>query len=40
MSRLHADKVRVDHLRRKAYIYIRQSTLQQVRQNQEYLAPV
>jgi DNA invertase Pin-like site-specific DNA recombinase/uncharacterized protein YndB with AHSA1/START domain len=35
MSHLYADKVRVDHLRRKAYIYIRQSTLQQVRRNQE-----
>ena len=35
MSRPHADKVRVDHLRRKAYIYVRQSTLQQVRQNRE-----
>jgi DNA invertase Pin-like site-specific DNA recombinase len=35
VSRPHADKVRVDHLRRKAYIYVRQSTLQQVRQNRE-----
>jgi DNA invertase Pin-like site-specific DNA recombinase len=35
VSRPYADKVRVDHLRRIAYIYVRQSTLQQVRQNQE-----
>jgi DNA invertase Pin-like site-specific DNA recombinase len=35
MNRPHADKVRVDHLGRKAYIYVRQSTLQQVRQNRE-----
>ena len=35
MSRPQADKVRVDHLHRKAYIYVRQSTLQQVRQNRE-----
>jgi DNA invertase Pin-like site-specific DNA recombinase len=35
VSRPHAAKVRVDHLRRKAYIYVRQSTLQQVRENRE-----
>ena len=30
-----SSKIRLDHLQRQAYIYIRQSTLQQVYHNQE-----
>jgi len=35
MSRPHADEIRIDHLSKRAYIYVRQSTLQQVRRNRE-----
>lgn len=31
----HGGKVRLDHWQRQAYVYIRQSTLQQVHHNQE-----
>lgn len=35
MSRPYSDKIGVDHLSRKAYIYVRQSTPEQVRKNRE-----